>query len=678
MRTRGSRDRKAAAISQPPLIRRIGLLLDALPEAVVTTDREHRLTGWNGAAERILGFSSSTMVGASVFEILARELRSATVADLRAVLDRGEAWSGGALARNAAGAAVELSITAAPVGRPDAPRGHVVVARDITSRTRAERTAEAAEAHFAEFMAAAPAIAFIKDHEGRYVFANEHARRLTGDRIGLLWPGMTDYDLWPPTVAAQIRENDALTLAGTVPLEFIQVVPLDDGPHTLLLRKFPLRAATGEPLMGGIGLDITDRVRSETEIELGHEREAHASLLARERAVVADGLVRLRASGTVETVATSITRLVLGLPGIGIAAILLFELDGRTTPVGLALASGPPPERRSVPLARSRTLRKRAQVGPWVEAWRPATGHPLNEAIRTLGISFLGYAPIRWRDDLVGILAVGAAGPSAEIAVTERLPAIVEFAGLAGAFLGSSVASRFEQQRARSDVQAVIDQGGFQPVFQPIVELAGRTTVGYEALTRFRDGVPPNVRFAEAAAVGLGFDLEVATIRAILLAAARLPTGPYLSINVSPGLVLAGRELSALLRSADRPIVCEVTEHAAIEDYAAFRAAIAGLHPVRMAVDDAGAGFASIRHIIELRPALVKLDRSFVAGIDGDPVRQALIVGMRHFALSAGFSMVAEGIETEAEMAALLELQVPFGQGYLLGRPAPAPRKRLI
>jgi EAL domain-containing protein (putative c-di-GMP-specific phosphodiesterase class I) len=233
--------------------------------------------------------------------------------------------------------------------------------------------------------------------------------------------------------------------------------------------------------------------------------------------------------------------------------------------------------------------------------------------------------------------------------------------------------ARLDYRKARRTILAVIDEGRIEPVFQPIVDLARRATVGYEALTRFRDGVAPDVRFGAAAAVGLGTELELASLRAALRAATRLPPGLWLNINVSPALVLAGNELRALLGTHDRPIVCEVTEHAVITDYAAFRVAAAGLAGVRMAVDDAGAGFASLRHILELRPAFVKLDRSLVAGIDGDPVRRALIVGMCHFARSAGCRLIAEGIETEAELAALLELDVPLGQGYLLGDPAPAP-----
>jgi EAL domain-containing protein (putative c-di-GMP-specific phosphodiesterase class I) len=118
-------------------------------------------------------------------------------------------------------------------------------------------------------------------------------------------------------------------------------------------------------------------------------------------------------------------------------------------------------------------------------------------------------------------------------------------------------------------------------------------------------------------------------------------------------------------------VICEITEHVAIEDYPAIRSALERLAGIRVAVDDAGAGFASFRHILELRPSFVKLDRSLVAGIDGDPVRQALIAGMRHFALAAGCFLVAEGIETEAELATLRELEVPLGQGYLLGRAEP-------
>jgi len=119
--------------------------------------------------------------------------------------------------------------------------------------------------------------------------------------------------------------------------------------------------------------------------------------------------------------------------------------------------------------------------------------------------------------------------------------------------------------------------------------------------------------------------------------------------------------------------VLEVTEHSEITDYRAFRQALLELGPrVRLAVDDAGAGFASLRHILELRPAFVKLDRQVIMGIDEDEARKAMVAGLRHFALNTGCWLIAEGVETPAELATLKELDVRYVQGYLLGRPLPA------
>jgi EAL domain-containing protein (putative c-di-GMP-specific phosphodiesterase class I) len=123
---------------------------------------------------------------------------------------------------------------------------------------------------------------------------------------------------------------------------------------------------------------------------------------------------------------------------------------------------------------------------------------------------------------------------------------------------------------------------------------------------------------------------------------------------------------------ARRLVLVEVTEHTAIADYPAFRAAMDALGPsVEFAVDDAGTGFSSLRHIVELRPAFVKLDRSLVAGIESDEARHAMVVGLNHFARATGCRLIAEGIETDREFAVLRALDIPLGQGYLLGRPLP-------
>jgi EAL domain-containing protein (putative c-di-GMP-specific phosphodiesterase class I) len=193
--------------------------------------------------------------------------------------------------------------------------------------------------------------------------------------------------------------------------------------------------------------------------------------------------------------------------------------------------------------------------------------------------------------------------------------------------------------------------------------------VGYEALTRFEDGRSPDVVFAEAEAVGLGLDLETATLERTFEAVEGLAFGAILSVNVSPELIVSGR-LASLLPSWRERLVLEVTEHVAIDDYPAMRAAIDALRPVSLAIDDAGAGFASLRHIIELEPDFVKLDISLVRGIDADPARQGLVAGMAYFATRTDRTLIAEGIETTEERDALRALGVVLGQGYLLGRPA--------
>jgi EAL domain-containing protein (putative c-di-GMP-specific phosphodiesterase class I) len=229
-----------------------------------------------------------------------------------------------------------------------------------------------------------------------------------------------------------------------------------------------------------------------------------------------------------------------------------------------------------------------------------------------------------------------------------------------------------EVGRGRDRISGTIARRAFHPVFQPIVDLGSNAIVGYEALTRFTDGADPEVVFAEAAALDLGPELETATLRAALAAAEALPRSAWLNLNASPELITAGEPLRTVLRGNRRRLVLEVTEHAAIADYPAFRAAMAALGPrVELAVDDAGAGFASLRHILELRPAFVKLDRSLVAGLKSDFARHAMIAGLRHFARATGFRLIAEGIETDHDLAVLRALDIQLGQGSLLGRPLP-------
>ena len=148
----------------------------------------------------------------------------------------------------------------------------------------------------------------------------------------------------------------------------------------------------------------------------------------------------------------------------------------------------------------------------------------------------------------------------------------------------------------------------------------------------------------------------------------------WLSLNISPKVLLEAIEpLAGLLRDQRRRIVLELTERAQIDDYGAVREAIVRLGPnVSLAVDDAGSGFASLRHVVELRPQYLKLDISLVRDVDADPTRQAMVGGLAHFAMGTRSEVIAEGIERVAELDTLRALGVSLGQGYLLGRPCPA------
>ncbi|MEA2518215.1 MAG: hypothetical protein QOF49_295, partial [Chloroflexota bacterium] len=186
-----------------------------------------------------------------------------------------------------------------------------------------------------------------------------------------------------------------------------------------------------------------------------------------------------------------------------------------------------------------------------------------------------------------------------------------------------------------------------------------------------RDGRRPDHVFIEAGAAGSGIELEAATLAKALDAAQGLPVGPWLGLNVSAAMILQGELLAGLLKRRTRPIVLEITEHDAIDDYEAVRSAVARLGPdVRIAVDDAGAGVANFTHIVQLRPDFVKIDASLVAGVNADLTRQALIVGLHHFAEVTSGWVIAEGVETEEERQTLIDLDVVLGQGYLFGRPA--------
>lgn len=220
-----------------------------------------------------------------------------------------------------------------------------------------------------------------------------------------------------------------------------------------------------------------------------------------------------------------------------------------------------------------------------------------------------------------------------------------------------------------------IDETRLRAAFQPIRDLSGGHLVGAEALARFQGaaGANPERWFAEAAALGRSADLELAALGVALEAAQHLPTSLYVALNVSPATCLDPR-LSTVLESSDLPLerlVLELTERLEVERYSPLTAALEPLRcrGLRVAIDDTGAGFSSMRHVLRLRPDIIKLDRSLIAGIDDDDGQRALGAAMTVFASQIGATIVAEGVETESELAAVKHLGMAAAQGYLLGRP---------
>jgi PAS domain S-box-containing protein len=414
-----------------------------------------------------------------------------------------------------------------------------------------------------------------------------------------------------------------------------------------------------------IGYMQTDRdVTRERALESALEREA------RERESIEATLARIDSAASPEQIAATACSEIVRVSGVdsayviilepGEAWFLAFEGDGADLfPTGTSL-----------PTARLEHLRERASGGPWVEAWhvRPEE-YAYLDAAAPQRLHSRAYAPFAGPGDTIGVIGLLSYDPARAAALVDRLPALVTFGSIVGTLIRPGLGTRRREAADRTALQAVIDAAVFKPYFQPIVDLWDGSVVGHEALTRFDDGRPPQLVFDLAAQAGLGIDLETACLAASIEASVRLPANTYLSLNASPELVLSGR-LRSILADVPRPVVLEITEHVEIDDYKGLRRELDRLGPsVRLAVDDAGAGYASFRHILELAPDFVKIDLDLVRGVDAEPARQALIAGMGYFAVKRKLRLVAEGIETRRELDALQALAVPYGQGYLLGRP---------
>lgn len=225
-------------------------------------------------------------------------------------------------------------------------------------------------------------------------------------------------------------------------------------------------------------------------------------------------------------------------------------------------------------------------------------------------------------------------------------------------------------------IEAILHGGMLVTAFQPIHDLGRSGVIGAEALTRFlweEDGSGAGSWFKNAAAVGLGADLEFSALQAAVAAAQDLPHHLVVALNISPAVCLDPR-LPAFLEYAPLEpsrIMLELTEPLQAGELDPLLDVLTPLRHSGMglALDEAGTDAASMRHIRSLRPDLIKIGRGLVAGIDADPSRQYLVADLVEFGRQTGAALAAVGIETAAELAVLTRLAVAAGQGHFLGMP---------
>jgi EAL domain-containing protein (putative c-di-GMP-specific phosphodiesterase class I) len=462
-----------------------------------------------------------------------------------------------------------------------------------------------------------------------------------------------------------------LALAGSA-LVFV----LAGQPHPFPPLREPLRSIFPPAVVLGVAVlilgslaDFANQARGS--IEAMRRSMEHQQAAQKERLAVISSLSALQQRETAHATAIDIAAALADLPGVDVAGVFGMTSRGLEVLALVGPSSFPIKTGDIVPADRATERLARLADGPWGQIWEPGTDlSAYGQAMDASGMRALAFGPIVHGGLVVGLIVVATADQDRARHLVSDLPAVGEFGASASALLAPQLAELLDLAESRRRVEAIISAVAFQPVFQPIVDLAHDQTVGFEALTRFDDGRPPNIVFDDATSTGLGLALEAVTLAAAMREAHRLPREAWLSLNVSPELVVEHERLAAILSPCPRRIVIEITEHVQIADYRAVREGVAALGAnVRLAVDDAGAGIANFGHIVELRAEVIKIDISLIRDIDTDLTRQALVVGLVHFAAQTGSEVVAEGIETDAERATVRSLGVSLGQGYLMGRP---------
>ena len=242
---------------------------------------------------------------------------------------------------------------------------------------------------------------------------------------------------------------------------------------------------------------------------------------------------------------------------------------------------------------------------------------------------------------------------------------------------------RLRARGRRRELLDILVHERLHSVYEPIVDAHALTVFGYEALVRGPAGTrlaSPLALFDVAAEEGLLFELDCLCRAAALDGAVGFPQDAKLFLNIRPSSFHdPSFQPDALIRTLERcrlgpaDVVFEISEQESIDNYEIFREARDGYGKLgfQFALDDTGAGYASLEAVAELAPEFIKVDRAFVRGIDEDPVRQTILRALQSLASDLGARIVGEGLDTLEELRTLGSLGIPFGQGWLFGKPQP-------
>ena len=645
-------------------------VVSAVSEGIVLQDADGAISACNPSAEAILGRTQDQLVGLTSIDRDSSAIHEdgspfpGETHPAMVTLSTGEPCSNVIMGLHKPdGALTWISVNSQPLLRTGEPKPYAAVTSfaDITERV-------ATEAERSRLLLAVEQIAdsvMVTRLDWTILYVNRSFARVYGyepeEVIGrnavILSSGRHDASFWEA-----IRETiaEGRTWSGSI------VNRRKDGTVVLVERVI---SAIHDP----VGR-LTSYVQADRDVT--HERAIEEELATglRIRAAVAEALVGFRPGQSVPEIAQTICDNVATVPQLDVAALVHFLAEDSA----VVVAVNAPPEfplhaGQALPPERSRYLYRRAKRGPWSARWKARVQDGgYGRAISASGLKAVAYGPILYRGTPVGLLEIGTRHREFAADIVVSGAAVAEFSAASSALLAGPLDALARREREQGELREIIATGAFRPVFQPIQDLETGEVVGYEALTRFADGCRPDLRFESAWSVGLGVALELATLDRAIAAAAGLPGGRWLGVNMSPRLLQIPERVAEVVGRVDRPVVIEVTEHEVIEDYAMIRDAVRGFGPnTRISVDDAGAGVANFAHIIELHPDFVKLDIGLVRGVNVDLGRQALVIAMAHFSRTSGCRLIAEGVETRAEAETLAQLGVNYGQGYWFGHPEP-------